>query len=83
MCSLPFKNTLFRSQKYFHLRLPEGTAPFLFGYSAAMDALILFFERGLLRHKDLAKSLRAKDKACLDMRSDSRDRYLAQSKANR
>ena len=53
------------------------------GYSAAMDALILFFERGLLRHKDLAKSLRAKDKACLDMRSDSRDRYLAQSKANR
>ena len=47
------------------------------GYGRAVDALIAFFEGGALRHKDLAKSLRARDKACLDMRSDSRDRYLA------
>ena len=50
------------------------------GYGRAVDALIAFFEGGALRHKDLAKSLRARDKACLDMRSDSRDRYLARFK---
>jgi len=50
------------------------------GYKHAMDALIAFFEGDYLTHKDIAKSLRARDKACLDMRSDSRDRYLARFK---
>jgi TPR repeat protein len=53
------------------------------GYNPAMDVLIILFEGGQLRHKDLAKSLRASDKACLDMRSDSRDFYLAHFNANR
>lgn len=46
------------------------------GYTNSMNVLIDLFERGLLCHKDLAKSLRARDKACLDMRSDIRDRFL-------
>ena len=44
------------------------------GYCHSMNALITFFEKGRLSHKDLAKSLRARDKACLDTRSDLRDR---------
>ena len=51
------------------------------GHDQAMDALIFHFEEGLLCHRDLAKSLQARDKARLDMRSDSRDRYLALRKA--
>ena len=61
------KKNLIDAVRHWHIAAASG-------YSLSMDALIMFFERGALRHKDLAKSLRARDKACLETRSDIRDR---------
>jgi TPR repeat protein len=63
------KGNIIDSVRHWHIAAASG-------FEHAMVALIIFFEGGELRHKDLARSLRASDKACLDIRSDSRDRYL-------
>mmetsp|Transcript_16711 Transcript_16711/g.47984 ORF Transcript_16711/g.47984 Transcript_16711/m.47984 type:complete len:445 (-) Transcript_16711:31-1365(-) len=46
------------------------------GYTPSLLGLIKFFELGLFRHKDLAPSVRARDKALLEMKSESRDRWV-------
>ena len=60
--------------RHFHIAAASG-------YDLAVELLITLFRDGYISHIDLAKSLRARDKACLDMRSDSRDRVLALLKA--
>ena len=47
------------------------------GFTPSVTCLIQAFEFGLIRHKDLASSLRARDKASLAMKSESRVRYIA------
>ena len=46
------------------------------GYTPSVIFLVGNFEMGLIRHKDLASSLQARDKARLEMKSESRDRYI-------
>ena len=50
------------------------------GYTDSVDGLIGRFETGFICHQDLAPSLRARDKARLEMKSESRDRYVAHLK---
>jgi len=50
------------------------------GYAHSVSCLINAFEFGFISHKDLSPSLRARDKARLEMKSESRDRYIAHLK---
>lgn len=47
------------------------------GYTGSITFLINLFESGLIRHQDLASSLRARDKARLELKTESRDRYIS------
>lgn len=47
------------------------------GFTRSVTSLIICFETGLIRHRDLAPSLRARDKARLEMKSEGRDRHIA------
>ena len=46
------------------------------GFSYALEYLLWSYEGGYIRHQDFAPSLRAMDKALLEMKSESRDRYF-------
>ena len=50
------------------------------GNTHSVTCLIDWFEPGLIRHQDLAASIRARDKARLEVKSESRDRYVAHLK---
>ena len=43
----------------------------------SINSLIVCFENAFIRHSDLAEVLQAKDKACLEMKSEARDRAIA------
>ena len=47
------------------------------GYRHSMDILIIYFERGLLHHEDLANTLQAMYYARAEMESKGRDEYFA------
>jgi TPR repeat protein len=46
------------------------------GYRRSMDALIVNFEKGFLRHGDLAETLQAMYAARSEMKSEDRDEYI-------
>jgi len=46
------------------------------GNEISMANLICYFERDVLRHRDLAWCLQAKDKACIEMKSKQRTEFV-------
>jgi len=46
------------------------------GLKTSMDALIIFFDKGLLHHDDLAETLQVFYRARAEMKSDDRDQYI-------
>ena len=70
LCSVMSFNRVTRDS-VMHLRIAAAA-----GYSLALEDLLDYFEEGYIRHQDLAPSVRARDKNLLEVKSESRDRFV-------